>query len=1260
MFHIDPREVEQWSELPESRSKLPRVVRSLIRATIGLEARVSFPSGSSADLAGWDGQVEADRGVAFVPSGSSGWELSCNREPERKATEDYRSRTSDPKGVKPRETTYVAVSARVWVGKDEWAEERRAEHTWKDVGAYDATDLAQWINDAPGVGARFAREIGKLPMSGVQSLEAFWEEWSHATAPALAREVVLAGRDKEIERLGVWATSAPRSLYVQAETRDEAIAFVAAAALSRQETWGDAVLAQSVIISSEEAWQSLSRYRTPLTLITDLDQAFAPSIALGLGHHVLTPVGSWEEIRGDGCSLPRLPREALLAALQGMGLTEIDANCLMRRTARNLPVLRRQLIAHAGGPLPGWAESELGRALIPALVMGQWNERHEADKQALSEIAGRTYNELEAQYVDLAQQPDAPLGKIGHRWRVTSHSEAWELLGRLLTQDDLERFRRTALAVLATPSPEFDLPANERFAAAVHGKVLPHSDVLREGMCRTLALMGSRPDVVIAGLRLESLVHSIVHSILQEGNDWRLWATLGGILPTLAEAAPDAMLDAIETALNQDPPPFLELFRQEGDGCFGGCPHAGLLWALERLAWSHDHFSRAANVLAGLAAIDPGGKYSNRPNRSLRHMFLSWLRSSEVSDEYRLATLDGILEAHPGSGWKLLIDSCPQSHDVANITEPPEWRAWGQDTKRNPPRSEVFLFARAIVERALRHAGNDPSRWSDLVAALPNFEPHHRHEAQERLIAVTMEMRGKAGSLGLWHAIRRLLNHHRSYPEAEWAMSGDELTSLARAYDELRPDDSVDAIAWLFASGWPELLEGERRDYDAYRRQIADVRRRELAAFIAGQGIGGVPRLVAAVDAPWEIGSTLPDVLTGSELEAFIAAHLVGPNDTKLQACAQAACGRLHVSQGWGAAERVLGMVRQAAAPQGVVALYHSIEPSMETWRRVAAEGPEVDRAYWEGFTAIYHVGRLSAEEIRFTLERLLDAGRPLLAIKLLAHCKDHAEASLIVRALEAAPAALQELVVAGGRPELDRWDVSELFEMLDKAPDVAAEVVARLEIPFVGVLEDCRRDLALHRQVVEDPTLFADLVAWAYKRADGRTDEAIEDAERERRAELAWKILFHLRRVPGQADGGGLDAELLRTWVDKARRLSAERGRRSVADEIIGQILANAPAGVDGAWPHEEVRDILEQSRSRHMGQGFEIGKFNLRGMTTRSPLEGGGQEQSLAERYRRDSDAISARWPFTAARLRSLADSYESDGRSVDDDAAWTDQAE
>ena len=66
-------------------------------------------------------------------------------------------------------------------------------------------------------------------------------------------------------------------------------------------------------------------------------------------------------------------------------------------------------------------------------------------------------------------------------------------------------------------------------------------------------------------------------------------------------------------------------------------------------------------------------------------------------------------------------------------------------------------------------------------------------------------------------------------------------------------------------------------------------------------------------------------------------------------------------------------------------------------------------------------------------------------------------------------------------------------------------------------------------------------------------------------------------------------------------------QGRAAIGDQMIGQVLAHAPADEDGTWPCLPVRELIEFTRSKDLEVGIQTGVYNMRGVTTRSPTDGG-----------------------------------------------------
>ena len=225
--------------------------------------------------------------------------------------------------------------------------------------------------------------------------------------------------------------------------------------------------------------------------------------------------------------LPRLGREKTIVALIQMGITESKARLLSKRAARRIPVMRRMLLDEAGVELPEWMSPAPCHTLVTTMLIGQWNEAWEGDRELLGRLAGKPYAQVDQELLTLANLADAPVAKLGENWSFISREEAWYLLAQYLTSSDIEMFRTIATEVLGRKSPQFDLPSQERYLAPIRGKVLPYSDRLLEGITQTLALMGTQPDFMTNIACSNNIATRIVEAGLRDTDNWQHWAHSG-------------------------------------------------------------------------------------------------------------------------------------------------------------------------------------------------------------------------------------------------------------------------------------------------------------------------------------------------------------------------------------------------------------------------------------------------------------------------------------------------------------------------------------------------------------------------------------------------------------------------------------------------------------------------------------------------------------------------------------------------------------
>jgi hypothetical protein len=1238
---VTATELTSWADRRDAQESLPKLVRRLILATCDRVARISFPSGEGIQKPGWDGVVVAQPGNAFVPDGFSVWELGVNRDSKAKADEDYEKRTGDPLDANPSESTVIFVTPRRWFGKEQWAAAKRAEGIWREVRVYDADDLEVWLGQAPVVHTWITDQVTG-GVGAAQSLEDYWENWSVETEPRFSPDLVMGGRDREAREIVQRLAGPPSAFGLRADSQDEAVAYAASCIQQLAEPDRNLWHSRALVCGDRDAWRWAVAAKSSLLLIPLFDGAQVGA-AVRAGHHVLVPLGRDGLSAANTIELPRLRRAAAQDALLGMGLPRDNAEILATLARRSLLSARRRLSLNPGTQEPPWARPDEAPSLLPLVLAGTWDENYEGDRGILAALAESSYDELQRVLARWANTSDPPIRRVGTVWVLVSKEDAWNLLARFLTSSDIKRFEDTISRVLGAVNPALDLPPDERPLAALRGRGAAYSDLLREGLADTLAIMGARSAAGALATGNTSQAHAdlLVRRLLASANTdqmGRLWSSLEDVLPLLAEAAPEAFLEAAETGLSGATPVLGKLFT-DGDGLaapFLSSPHTGLLWALENLAWSADYLGRVSLLLARLARLDPGGKLGNRPDRSLLTIYRLWYPQTAAPLDQRLRILDTLSEREPTIAWRLLAALVPKHHDVTDMIHTPRWREWKPDVEAGPTTSELGHAIEHVVAQLVAVADADRDRWKDLVEILDRISVPHREMVIDRLLDMDLTSLSQDGRAAVWHAVRKMVSRHRRLPEADWAMPREQVDRLADVYSRFTPADLTERYSWLFADA-PALAEVEGEDWERYRRAVDDARLAALRDIHTAGGFAAILRLAAAARYPGLVGQVLGISGLIEEDESPLFTVLDSPDESVRLMARGYVVGRFSVV-GWDWANAVLAGVASWSPDQRAEFL-SGLPAAGPTWDWAAQFGGDTEHGYW---TRALPFGLEEPRDSSRAAAKLIEHGRADAAVELLAlytiDSSQQPEPELVLHALEHLLGLL-----SGERPAptVQGHSIARLFDLLARAPAVDTARLARLEWAYLPLLDGGRRPpRLLHRELSRDAAFFADVIAQTFR---GEGDEPREPtADEASRARRSHRLLFSWRSVPGLQEHGSLDEATLNTWVDEARSRLGASGRAEIGDELIGHVLCYVPPDEDGTWPHRAVRDLLERAASQHMELGLEVEVRNSRGFTSRGLTDGGDQERELVERYSSYAKAVQDRWPRTAAMLRQIALSY------------------
>lgn len=1259
-------DIHQWSDRRDAQEDLPRLLRRLVLVSHSGVRRISFRSGEGVQVPGIDGRVETDEGSAFVPEGVSVWEMGAGGNPASKAQEDYAKRTADPRDVTPSTSTFVFVTSRRWRERDSWVAARKAEQRWKDVRVLDADDLETWLEGTPSVHLWLSRRIGVFP-DGAADLEHWWANWLDGTRPALTAEFVLAGRDEALREIQQWKVNPCDPIAVRSESRNESIAVIASTFLRFGDDDRDKVFARTVIVETESAWRHLVASKLSLILIPTFDADSVIASATRAGHAVVIPLGESDVRRSGVITVPPIARDPAVAALEPNRDVRRDrAYALASLARRSMAALRRRLATAPTMQVPEWGRPAAARTVIPALLAGGWSQDFPGDRRALDELAQVPYGEVAERLLPWTHGTDPVLRRRAAVWYLVSREDAWDLLARYVTGDDVDRFLHVAIDVLSTPDPRLELPAEERWLAGITGPTPEHSGHLHDALASTIAVMGTRLQAdesgaaefggVYAGVSFGDVARRAVKELLEKANaNWRVWASLSlsQCLPALAEGAPDEFLDALDAGLRYPASPVGRIFDSEGDGFFSSSPHPGLLWALERLAWSRDYLGRVVQLLGRLWKQDPGGKLANRPSASLKAIFLPWCPQTAATPEQRLAVLDTWSCEEPALAWEVIISMLPQLHGVGSFSPKPRWRNWAPDEETKVSNADYALCIRFAVAKLLELVGEDGGRWKALLEAVPRLPASEHNAVLEKLGGIDPQRLPEANRDTIWDAIRTLVADHRSFKDAQWAMPIEQVERIDALRERFAPADPGQRYAWLFAYR-PHLPDATTsiHDFSAYEDELTARRIAVVSEVARTSGLEGLLQIVALADEPQFVGSATAAAGVFATAEDAILERYLADADQRRSVFAHGYAFERARTEGRVWMETKFRGVSVNWTPEKRAQLLLAVESDRQVWQMAAAAGEAVERAYWTR-QPLYFIR--NDADVEDGARKLLAFGRPYAAVDLLGmHVEKAAfDPQLVTEVLES---CLSTAPSNDGHRSLFTHNVGRLLDYLADQSAIDEIRVGRLEWGFLPVISRYERvPEVLHRALAREPALFVEIVSLLYRsKSEPKRDEDAATEEDRQKASRAFSLLRDWRRLPGTREDGTVNGVALKSWVEAARSELNAKGRAQVGDQEIGQLLSASPSDPDGTWPCAPVRDLIETIASDDLDQGLSIGLYNSRGVTWRNPADGGVQERGLAERYAGLAAAATDRWPRTGAVLRRIAEGYRGEAQREDHGAA------
>lgn len=1044
---------------------------------------------------------------------------------------------------------------------------------------------------------RVQEKLDRLLKRGVTSCTDYWDRYSiffTENVMQLPQSIILCGREDNIPKIKKVCNN-PSLLNIEAKTQKESLAFACAAVLSLGKNYSD----RAYVVRDSESYKELSDIDKPLIIITNLEENH--SIVVKKGHSVLYCVSHHDGFQNT-VKLGELNREGFIEVLTETGYDEAKARTMARDTSRDINYLWREVgITQAYA----WEDNRNIniRLLIPAMLLGGWNESVKNDCEIVSKMSGQSYDEYirELRSVNAAGEP--LLTEIGGIWKIRAPYNLMRHFFSVITEGDIKTFLECADWLIEDDDPDA-LDKMDADSLKLWKNKRAFSDTLRGGVFQGITLL--------ALLQEENRCSSelIRNYFKQKLDSFDLVRYLSNrnYIQLVAEAVPLEFLSYIQLNMRNDSTLLKEIFevRQKYD-MFGTIYYAELLFCLENLAWDEQYLPYVTDILLYLCRYSNENNWGNSPFNSLMNIYQFCLPQTYTAFDQRIDILQDLSKKYPNEVRILCFKELTKiSLTTFSCTSQFKWR-W-MERQCTPKHIEQILaeHIQKVVDLMLQLTSwTNDNICEYLELSFNNYMCNSRNY----LLTAILEHKDKMkGNEQIVETLRKNINMHRSYGKTKCALNDEKIRPYVTLLSEIESGDIVIRNMHCF----DELfLEGLNPDdgYNYEKIYEATLQRRVsiIDEVIKERGVEGVFQLSQLSKHSDDVAEALIIQSNGNYTNeiynGFIDASLP-------EQFVRSYFFHLYLKIEIDSYLTICNKLLKVSENHIAIVLY---APRFKPELSALAEslGDLVYTKYWNSVT----ISKPLESDIPLIQMRLKSVGRYEDLLHLMTH-------GSIVNAFstEDKVSLLIEMFQAGLIENMIRNTF--LIAMLLKSIDLPMETVQRnaiLQIEFLmyNHLRHRMHGESLHlvKEIQSSPELLIALVELypPDKEFCQEKDSNVSNPNKVEMARLASNFFYHFHSVPGLQPNGKLDYTVLNEYIDHLQELAIAHHRVHIMPMIIGKMIGNIPESEN--YPSVEMCELIEKLANDQIDDEIRCAIANKRGMSLRSPFEGGTIERKHIE---------------------------------------------
>ncbi|MGL5049920.1 MAG: hypothetical protein ACRC6A_12870 [Fusobacteriaceae bacterium] len=994
-----------------------------------------------------------------------------------------------------------------------------------------------------------------------------------------------------------------------------------------------------LIINSHKDWERIIKETSIKNKIL-IPYFYSEEIKPNLNNiNIFIYTESQKLIDNNKITLYRRMRRNLQTKLENLGYPYHKIEEILRETNGIYSAVKRKIFDNQLRN-PKWiveiSDYEKRETLKKAILLGKWESK---DREEIEKIFNINYTEFIGKLRIVINTEEPLIIEHQNSYFLACPEEAWEWIKEYVTSEELIEFIKKVIEIISEIEEEYIVNYNREYSVYNSSKY-KYSETLKDGLLRTLIFSSYGEGSKIIGDILENIF-----------NDSKIplnikWAYISRHILRFCEISPKKILEILTKEFNSNDTSLIEIFKKKNQSFFGNSNYyINFMWAIEILLQVKETSSQALKLLFKINDLNIKYELTNSPGSTLKHVFCVWRRDVSLTKEQILLLAKYFVDNYD-SAWEIIKNEIPLGRDtIIGDLQKPKYLNYLKNTNIITFEDYNYL-AKGYIDICLEKCDSVQKLLSlininfiRLVYKLNIF-----NDLKEKIEKIILNSDDEDKKI-IQDKIREMIYQNRFFSRE---LDDSELEEI---YRDIKYSSPINKYRFLFDGnsydyGFPllnpiPLIEKESRDINIQKTKI--IIKEKIIEF-KNKGYSYIELLNIGVKNPELLGKYIFEVFSEEKLNKEDLKNLLMVSEKN-----KAYLGYIreaYIKFGKNGLEDILNELKLLEKNNLMIEVLLIENLNIETNEPPLIEKfSELKEDYWK---KMYNRFYRNKKTYRYVIDNFLKYSNQHI-LQELDFGKDYFTSEEL----------LNYLIEIKKNIKKDRLDIYYGKSILEKVYETYLGKyehyfqIAELEICFV-YFDNIKELKCFFYLLRKEPNYYSEFLKIVYKKK--KDNEYIEEKIDEKIYRKIYSMYYKLDFCSCTNESYDIILDELLEWVENFKGLLEQQNQSYLFASELGKLFANSPKGKDGFYPHESIREIIENFSGivlEQLQRSYVLKIYEKRGVYT--PNEG-KSEMKLSNYFKENADRVRLFSPNTAEIYDNLSKSYKVESEREKESAIYT----